>query len=230
MKKLLFLSIISLCIVSCNTNVDDKSSHSDSIITDSVLVENNIIAESDSFMYVEDIFQIKSDLELEQKFGKENITIDTIWGAEGMFYMGTKIFARTPKEIIISWDDTLKHNKITSCTVNCGYDVETGTLSLSKFWKSKTGISLGTSLKELVELNGKDFTFLGLGWDYGGELISWNKGKLETGKITVTLGTSSYDNLPKAYEKIIGDQEFSSSNPNAKELNPVVVVFSAINF
>ena len=226
MKTSFYLLFIGIILTSCNTSMDNKSIDNDSLSVDS----NASNLKSDSIVYVEDIFNITSDSELEMAFGKENITYDTIWGAEGMFYMGTKIFAKTPKEIIISWDDSLTHKKITSCTVNCGYDYDKSEYLINTYWKSKTGIKIGTTLNELVDLNGKDFNFYGLGWDYGGELISWNKGKLENAKITVTLGTRTFDNMPEAYNKLIGDHEFSSSDPNAKKLNPVVLVFSALNF
>ncbi len=222
--KLIYLSFITILLFSCQSNEKKIFNQTDSLLT--IAGDTSSITD---IVFLEDMFKFKNENELAQKFGKENITTDTIWGAEGMFYMGTKLFAKTPKEVIISWNDTLTHSKIVSLTVNCGYDNETGKYMLHKFWKSKTGISLGTSLKELVELNGKDFTFYGLGWDYGGEIISWNKGKLEKAGLAITLGTVGFDNQPDAYTKIVGDQEFSSSNPNAVKLNPVVLVLSAIN-
>jgi hypothetical protein len=179
-------------------------------------------------VYLEDLLNIEED-ELIKRYGKENITLDTIWGAEGMFYMGTKLFAKTPKEVIISWSDTLYHSKIVTLTVNSGYNIETGELELYNYWKSKTGISLGTNLKELVKLNGRDFKFYGLGWDYGGEVNSWNEGKLDKAGVAVTLGTVNFDNQTAAYNKIVGDQEFSSSNTNAVKVNPIVLVLTVAN-
>ncbi|MCM4155188.1 hypothetical protein [Gramella sp. AN32] len=53
-------------------------------------------------------------------------------------------------------------------------------------WASNTGIKVGDSYQTLVEKNGKDISFYGFGWDYGGAVL-WNGGKLENSGLRVFL-------------------------------------------
>jgi hypothetical protein len=53
-------------------------------------------------------------------------------------------------------------------------------------WRSKTGIHIGTTYDELVELNGGPLKFYGFGWDYSGA-VDWNKGGLANSNIRVFL-------------------------------------------
>jgi len=137
--------------------------------------------------------------------------------------MRTKLFRNSLDEVIITWEDTINRSHLISVGIRCFYDSISSKTIFKNNWKSKTGISLGTNLSELVSLNGKDFSFFGLGWDYSGEITSWDGGKLENQGIGITLGTKTYDYQSKEYKNILGNSELSSSNPNAKKVNPIVV-------
>jgi hypothetical protein len=103
------------------------------------------------------------------------------------------------------------------------YDVYSEKLVVKSRWYTNAGVRLGSSLSDLITLNGKDFTFLGLGWDYGGGISNWKGGKLENKKIFVRLGIDEMTpEQEKYYPKIVGDSEFSSENPAARKVNPLV--------
>lgn len=53
-------------------------------------------------------------------------------------------------------------------------------------WRSNTGIQVGTTYDELVELNGAPIKFYGFGWDHSGA-VDWNKGGLANTNIRVFL-------------------------------------------
>ena len=53
-------------------------------------------------------------------------------------------------------------------------------------WRSKTGIHIGTTYDELVELNGRPVKFYGFGWDHSGA-VDWNDGGLANTNIRVFL-------------------------------------------
>lgn len=215
--RFIYLSFIAILFFSCQSNEKTNSNQTDSLLTNASNSLNSDIK------ILEDLFLIKNEKELKQLFGDQNVSFDTIWGAEGMFYMGTKLFNKTPNEVIITWGDTLSNSNITNLSIRCYYDINTNEYDLKSIWKSKTGISLGTTLTELVKLNGKEITFYGLGWDYGGLISSWNGGKLENAGIGISLGTVSFDNQTNDYNNIVGDTEINSSNPSAVKVNPVVL-------
>jgi hypothetical protein len=89
-------------------------------------------------------------------------------------------------------------------------------------WRTGEGIGIGTTLKELEEMNGRPFTLAGFGWDYSGTVYAWNGGELDrklkgTGRVLLRLGTD-----PGAATRVLGDGEFPSSDPEMQSLNPRV--------
>ncbi|TND08328.1 MAG: hypothetical protein FD123_2359 [Bacteroidetes bacterium] len=213
-----FIAMISAC------SGDKTGENTDSAATEtSHGIPQATIGES---LVLEDLCTIKSEAELIEKYGKENVTRDTIPAGEGTFYIGTKLFPGTNKQVELSWSDTVKFEKLLSAMIRTGYD------SLHKpfvnnQWKSKTGIRLGTTLLELEQLNGKPFIIFGFGWDYGGMLQSWDKGKLENAQVFVSLEKpEAWDykgELGKLYEKFQGDSQFKTDNADLHKLNPVVM-------
>ena len=214
--RIIIFSLITLFLFSCQSNEKTNISHTDSLLTQIDTVKDS------NTSFLDDLLLIKNETELKQTFGSNNVTFDTIWGAEGLFSMGTKLFNNSPDEVIIIWADTLNNSNIYSVGIHCYYGINSDTTILGKKWKTKLGITLGTTLKELVLLNEKSFSFSGLGWDYGGSVSNWNNGKLEKAGISVTLDVSANDIMSKEYDKIIGDIQISSSDPNAIKVNPFV--------
>jgi hypothetical protein len=151
---------------------------------------------------------------------------DTIYGAEGMFSIGTIIYKGTPNEAHIVWKDTLNFKNPEY--VEIGF-VEPGKESQVQ-WYVTNGVKVGTKLTELEQINGKSFNFSGFGWDYGGSVVDWNGGKLmnpdSTSYLAITLAYD-YENqtLNPVADKVMGDKAFSSKDPNAQKLNPFVSHF-----
>ena len=90
-------------------------------------------------------------------------------------------------------------------------------------------IGLGMTLKDLERLNGRPFDLLGFAWDYSGTVTSWNGGRLETVsgtacEIKVRLDPGSPASLSPerqaAFDAMIGDRLFKSSDRNMQFLNP----------
>lgn len=137
-----------------------------------------------------------TEADLIKFFGQKNIKRETRDYAEGTeTYNCTIIFPGTPNEIVVKWKEGKDY-------------VEPEFLDLwgeKTKWKLDNGISLGTPLNELVKLNGADFTFSGLGWDYGG-IPDFGKGKLNNQCYSLRIdgepiGRVSY----KDNKKILGD-------------------------
>lgn len=89
-------------------------------------------------------------------------------------------------------------------------------------------IRLGTTLRELQPLNRKPFTMCGYRWDYGGWVMDWGGGALDTTlrrdgyRIGFFLDTDSGGQEIKEESQISGDRPFSSSLPALQQLNPAV--------
>jgi hypothetical protein len=170
-----------------------------------------------------------SEAKLIELLGTENVTkADTVWGTEGDFYIGTTLFKGTPDEAQILWKDAAR-TQPESVMIRA----ETAELNEAKpalkpsQWTTENGLRIGSTLREVEQLNGKAFTVYGFGWDYGGNVSNWQDGKLQTGKgksyLSVGFNTSALTPAQeKIYEKVMGDSEFASSNPAMQQLNPTV--------
>jgi hypothetical protein len=100
-------------------------------------------------------------------------------------------------------------------------------------WQVSGGIQFGTRLSELEARNGRPFTIAGFGFGYGGNVLSWNGGKLAGldcgGRVILTLdgersgGRYSLAMTGEELRSIRGDRPIPSSTPAMRKLDPRVV-------
>lgn len=213
---LFFTALLSCAIISCG-NPAAENSKNDSAKNDSVITGKK------EFI-LEDILNVPNEKALIEKFGKEHVSYDTIWGAEGEFIMGSYINKGKDDEVQISWQNTDTHSGISVVSVRAGYNYDTGKSSYANPWRSRTGIYMGMPIRELEKLNGQPFVFSGFDWDYGGG-VSFDEGKLAGQHVGVTLGHADDESqlTPEEADAIIGDRDIHSDDPAVKKAQPVVV-------
>lgn len=127
---------------------------------------------------------------------------DTLYGPEGMTYLGYRLFPDQDDEAEVSFSD---EGEITIILRNPG----------GAWVDPATGVRIGTSLRHLQRVNGPAFVFSGFGWDYGGYVNDWKGGKLDGNSLR--LGVSGYED-PAAYEFAMGDQPVSSDDERLQDL------------
>ncbi len=150
-------------------------------------------------------------------FGAKNVKRQKVQLGEGETADGTVIYPNDAKRrASFVWKNTKKRDLAETI-----YVCDTPSL-----WRLPNQITTGTSLIELEKMNGKPFKMSGFDWDYGGNVLSWNGGKLESalksksGKVSATLQLVP---TSKHYpDELIGDREILSSNANMRKLNPTV--------
>jgi len=161
-----------------------------------------------------------SEKDLIRILGAKNVKRADIDAAEGSTEPGTIVFPDDPKKTAyLIWRDSDKRDAPQWLSIR-----NEGTL-----WKTDKGVTIGTSLKSLEELNGKPFTLTGFGWDYGGTIIGYHGGRLaqlelpgQTRSLIVRLAPDSRLQQGADYDKVQGDKEFSSAHAAMKKLNPRV--------
>jgi hypothetical protein len=215
MKKTLFscAMIMGMCAISCGDPGGKTPADS---LEDSLTTKLPV--------HLEDLLALNSEAQLKTMYGASRVTWDTIWGAEGMFEMGTFLDKGTKDEVHIFWGDEHRGSGVLSAGVETYYD-KRGNADYSNKWSSATGIRLGMTTDELERLNGKPFAFSGFGWDYGGGVMDWNNGKLQDEAVGVTLsegGDAPQISEPEM-EQILGDHDVMSDNPVVKKVKPRVV-------
>ncbi|HCB62442.1 MAG TPA: hypothetical protein DHV29_00255 [Bacteroidales bacterium] len=176
------------------------------------------------------LLSIKNEAELIEKFGNDNVTWDTVYGAEGAVSMATLLYKGTCDQVEITWKNIKNKTEISKVTLSALYDEKQEKLITFSHWKTSFGIRLGTSLKELETMNEVPFIFFGFGWDYGGIVSEFNSGKLTTLPISLQLGITDVvkDGNNPDYEMLMGDNEFNSDDAEAQRLNPVVISISVL--
>ncbi len=139
-------------------------------------------------------------------FGKESVHRTEVHVGEGFYERGLVVFPDTKKELEVhlhAYEDPSSIREIVFSHRDSP-------------WRTREGIQKGISLKELVEINEGHFTFLGLAWDYGGLVISWDEGELQGTPYRVMLdipppSEEEYHRIP---ESLMGDgTELSSCLP-----------------
>lgn len=86
--------------------------------------------------------------------------------AEGDEDMGLIIYKGTENQIDVYLDD---QGKTFFFSIN----------GVNTKWHTEQGLTVGTTLQELVNANGKPIGFSGFDWDYGGNVLGFNGGNLE---------------------------------------------------
>jgi len=155
-----------------------------------------------------------SESELQRVYGRRNVRRAKVEIGEGERQSGAVIYPDDPaKTIEVIWKDVHRRRHPERIQL-------TGKQSV---WRTRQGISLGTSLKELERINGRPFVLMGFGWDYAGTVVSWNGGELEKefekgGRITLRLDGSNHEEEGK----VAGEQDFSSHHRVMQRINPKV--------
>jgi hypothetical protein len=219
--KIKVLSVVfSSAIILASCSGESGKTGSDSLKGDTTMHDSTRpIGEN----HLEDLLDIKDETELKAKFGADRISYDTVWGAEGNYSMGSYIDKGSNEEVQILWMDAMHRKGVSSASTRGHYDAS-GKYLFSNLWITASGIKIGMTVDELEKLNGKPFMLWGFGWDYGGGISNWNKGKLDEMGIRVELteGDLTGKVSEKEYGQILGDHEISSDHPVIKKIQPRV--------
>lgn len=143
--------------------------------------------------------------DIERAYGKQNLKLQKIPGAEGEEIDGAKLFAGTDRELEIVWDPDNDKKLVV-------FDIRV----LGKDWKFENGLKSGMTVEEVEKINGKPFKIAGFEWDYGG-YANFEGGKL-AGKVSIRFSPTT-ENVP---EYLMGDKQLSSADKKLRAAKPLV--------
>ncbi len=156
-----------------------------------------------------------SEADLARSYGAVNVRASPIELGEGETAPGTMIFPDDPlRRMEILWSDPLARQAPRRLVLR-------GERSR---WMLPRDLSLGTSLTQLEERNGRPFRLAGFAWDYAGVVTSWEGGSLDSllQGVYVYLTPRIEDRAGAAYGRVLGDRDFRSSSPDMRALDPRV--------
>ena len=165
-----------------------------------------------------------SEKELIKIFGARNVKREAVDVGEGETQQGTILFPNDPqRKVFILWRDATTRQQPESVTIR----------DKNTLWKTDRGVTIGTTLKTIEELNGRAFVMTGFGWDYSGTVLHSNGGRMvelgtapgeEIKDRTLLLRLETETSLQKSpeYNAVLGDANYFSDNPALRKLNPRV--------
>lgn len=207
--KILLFFCFALFIHSCETGTSSNSSNNATANTDNATQPKATpVEKTDNWLVIpgKQVGRIQAGFngsDIYKMFGDDNVTETEIGLGEGETKKGLLIFPRTKNEVQVLFEGNEKMEKIESIKIR----------GEGSMWKTDNGIAVGTTLDELVKLNEKDFNFYGFEWDYAGKLANWGGGKLSD-KLSLYLEATKEEAV---FPHLLGDKEFSSNEPKAKE-------------
>lgn len=153
---------------------------------------------------------------LQTKYGKDNVVADTSWVIGADTLQGSIIFPNSPKQVYVYY----RAGEIVDVTIQ----------GKSSAWKTDSGLYLGLPLQDVQKLNAKNFTLSGFNWAHGGEVVSWEGGKLAGIHLaTFSNAGNQHEGLSDAeYTQISGQTEFDVRHEAIQKLNPSLDMISLI--
>ena len=149
------------------------------------------------------ISQTSTEKDLINLFGSENVKREKLSLDEGVIVEGTIVFPERPDQLIIEWVPGQLYQKPAMVRIE----------GEKSQWVTEQGIRIGSTLEELLEVNGEAIQFMGFEWDYSGLIESWG----ENGKVNSDLIVFFAPGNPAAINpELLGDNSFSSEHPKAK--------------
>lgn len=230
MKNLFLFCFLSVCLCACTGPKSTQSTETtpnDSTKAGGQLniSETNPIPKSKdtTVYYLDDALACKNFEGLVKKYGGNNLRKTAkIPAAEGQEVDGTLLFPDSDDELQIFWQEGKMFNEIESVISSVRF-LRDDKISFYTHWKTRNNMKIGMKLSEVVTINQKDFTISGFDWDYGGNVISWEGGKLQDKGIHVRFTVPENNKLDaQEMQSISGDTEFKVSLSALKKLNPVV--------
>ena len=165
--------------------------------------------------------------QLDRLFPADAVRDDEIELDEGMQQKATLVYRGDPsRTLAISWNAGHHPKQVFVCF---------GRRRGPCHWELANGIKIGTRLDELGKRNGGPFTISGFGYNYGGNVLSWNGGNLASldcggGRVVLNLdadrtrdGDYSIGLTSEERHSISGDRPIGSWVPAMLKVNPAVV-------
>ncbi len=154
--------------------------------------------------------------DLRRIYGPTNVVVTEVEIGEGETAPGAVVFPDDSlRRVEVGWHDSTARVP--------RFVVVRGARSA---WHTDAGVTLGTGLTRLTQLNGRGFVLLGFGWDYAGTVVSWNDGALGVHdsshtRFIVRLAPTAAgaDSLQRG---ALGDREYRSDQAGMAALAPAV--------
>lgn len=148
-----------------------------------------------------------------RRYGRANVTHDSLPGAEGESSYGTVLFARdSARRLYVYWADE-HFRRVEAVRPAPG----------ATAWVVWPGLAIGSTLADAERLNGRSFQLNGFEFDYGGLVMDWRGGRLAalwSDRVAGHVGVGFV--ARRGTRGVSGDRVFSSALPAMRRADPRV--------
>ena len=154
-------------------------------------LESKKLPPATAFQYAEDLLQLNSHEYIAAVFGTANVKKDQFYFSENEVNKCSVLFPNTSNQVIFVWNDE-ENNKDISFLILGGlanHSNQSTIFSGNQFhkWRSRQGIYLGMSLRELQTLNGKPIEFYDWSSNQPGFVVKKNDGRINLKNLGIQL-------------------------------------------
>lgn len=141
--------------------------------------------------FAEDLLGFDSHEYLVSYFGEANVQKDVYYFSENKIKKCSVLFGNSNRQVVFVWEDENNLCKLSYVLISGILPTENGlpfndNISRNK-WVFKSGIYSGMSIRELLQINGKDFKFYGLDSEFSMMIEPENTGNIDFKKTGIML-------------------------------------------
>jgi len=143
--------------------------------------------------YAEDLLVFDSHEYLVSYFGEENVKKDVYYFSEKKFKKCSVLFGNSNRQVVFVWEDEDNLSTLSYILISGILPTENGlpfndNIGRNK-WAFRSGIYSGMSIRELLEINKRDFNFYGVDSEFAMMIEPTNSGYIDFRKIGIMLSS-----------------------------------------
>jgi hypothetical protein len=124
-------------------------------------------------------------------FGEENVKKDVYYFSEKKFKKCSVLFGNSNRQVVFVWEDEENLSKLSYILISGVMPTENGlpfndNIGRNK-WSFKNGIYSGMSIRELLEINNRDFKFYGVDSEFSMMVEPENTGYIDFKRVGIML-------------------------------------------
>ena len=161
--------------------------------------------------FAEDLLMFDSHEYLSSYFGEENVKKDVYYFSEKKFKKCSVLFGNSNRQVVFVWEDEDNLSKLSYILISGVLPTEEGLPFNNNIgrniWSFKNGIYSGMSIRELLEINKRDFKFFGINSDFSMMIEPENTGYIDFKRVGIMLSSLDGSSPPLLKKQKISAEE-----------------------
>jgi len=191
-------------------------------------LESKKLPPATAIQYAEDLLQLNTHEYIAAVFGSHNVKKDQFYFSENERNSCSILFPNTSNQVIFIWNDE-ENSKDISFLILGGLANNSSQAAIfngNQFhkWRSRQGIYLGMTLRDLQLLNGKPIEFYAWNSDQPGFVLTKNNGHINLKNLGIQLQClECFEDGPKASRAILTSETVLNENDRVR-VNSLIIL------